>query len=44
MCRAEPWEVLLQRESDRVEAITLALWLISVVYLAWGVFEFHFFP
>ncbi|MBB5209749.1 hypothetical protein [Chiayiivirga flava] len=31
-------------ESDRGEAITLALWAVAAVYVAWGVFEFRFFP
>ena len=35
---------LRRPESDRVEATTLALWVILAVYVAWGVFEFRFFP
>ena len=35
---------LRRPESYRIEAITLALWAILAVCIAWGVFDFHFFP
>lgn len=38
------WLALRRPEGDRVEAATLALWVLLAVYVARGVFEFRFFP
>lgn len=38
------WLALRRPEGDRAEAATVALWAVLAVFIAWGTFEFRFFP